>query len=93
MKSFEEFVKEFAQAATPEQHEEILTERIQAFVDEIHKCTGNIAQGDIPFAIIALTAAKAALEKISDDEAKRITRYLMGRTKMLCIHNEYIKTK
>lgn len=25
--------------------------------------TGNIAQGDIPFAIIALTATKAALEK------------------------------
>lgn len=47
--------------------------------------------GDIPFAIIALTAAKAALEEISDDETKRVTRYLAGRTKMLCIHNKYIK--
>lgn len=65
----------------------------EEFADEIRKCTGNIAQGDIPFAIIALTATKAALEKISDDETKRITRYLMGRTKMLCIHNEYTKTK
>ena len=94
MKSFKEFVEEFAQAGPdPEQYNKVLTERSQEFVDEIRKCTGNIAQGDIPFAIIALTAAKAALEKISDDETKRITRYLMGRTKMLCIHNEYIKTK
>ena len=94
MKSYEEFVKEFAQAGPdPERYNKVLTERSQEFADEIRKCTGNIAQGDIPFAIIALTAAKAALEKISDDETKRITRYLMGRTKMLCIHNEYIKTK
>lgn len=92
MKSFEEFVKEFTQAGPdPEQRNKILTERSQEFMDEIHKCTGNIAQGDIPFAIIALTATKAALEKISDDETKRITRYLMGRTKILCIHNKYIK--
>ena len=94
MKSFEEFAKEFAQAGPdPERYNKALTERSQEFADEIRKCTGNIAQGDIPFAIIALTATKAALEKISDDETKRITRYLMGRTKMLCIHNEYIKTK
>ena len=94
MKSYEEFAKEFVQAGSdPERYNKILTERSQEFVDEIRKCTGNIAQGDIPFAIIALTAAKAALEKISDDETKRITRYLMGRTKMLCIHNEYTKTK
>lgn len=94
MKSYEEFVKEFMQAGSDlKQRNKILTERSQEFMDEIHKCTGNIAQGDIPFAIIALTAAKAALEKISDDETKRVTRYLMGRTKMLCIHNEYIKTK
>ena len=94
MKSYEEFAKEFVQAGSdPERYNKVLTERSQEFADEIRKCTGNIAQGDIPFAIIALTAAKAALEKISDDETKRITRYLMGRTKMLCIHNEYIKTK
>lgn len=94
MKSYEEFAKEFAQAGPdPERYNKVLTERSQEFVDEIRKCTGNIAQGDIPFAIIALTATKAALEKMSDDETKRVTRYLMGRTKMLCIHNEYIKTK
>ena len=85
-------IKEFTQAGPdPERYNKVLTERSQEFVDEIRKCTGNIAQGDIPFAIIALTAAKAALEKISDDETKRITRYLAGRTKMLCIHNKYIK--
>lgn len=94
MKSFEEFVKEFEKAGPdPERYNKVLTERSQEFMDEIRKCTGNIAQGDIPFAIIALTATKAALEKISDDKTKRITRYLMGRTKMLCIHNEYTKTK
>lgn len=94
MKSFEEFVKEFTQAGPdPERYNKVLTERSQEFVDEIRKCTGNIAQGDIPFAIIALTAAKAALEEISDDETKRVTRYLMGKTKMLCIHGEYTKTK
>ena len=94
MKSYEEFVEEFTQAGSdPERYNKVLTERSQEFADEIRKCTGNIAQGDIPFVIIALTAAKAALEKISDDETKRITRYLMERTKMLCIHNEYIKTK
>lgn len=66
MKSFEEFVKEFTQAGPdPERYNKVLTERSQEFVDEIRKCTGNIAQGDIPFAIIALTAAKAALEKIT----------------------------
>ena len=94
MKSYGEFAKEFAQAGPdPERYNKVLTERSQEFADEIRKCTGNIAQGDIPFAIIALTATKAALEKISDDETKRITRYLMGRTKMLCIHGEYTKTK
>lgn len=92
MKSFEEFVEEFAQAGSdPERYNKVLTERSQEFVDEIRKCTGNIAQGDIPFAIIALTATKAALEKISDDETKWATRYLAERTKMLCIHDKYIK--
>ena len=94
MKSYEEFVKEFMQAGSDlKQRNKILTERSQEFMDEIHECTGNIAQGDIPFAIIALTAAKAALEEISDDETKQATRYLMEKTKMLCIYGEYTKTK
>lgn len=94
MKSYEEFVKEFMQAGSDlKQRNKILTERSQEFMDEIHKCTGNIAQGDIPFAIIALTAAKAALEEMSDDETKQATRCLMEKTKMLCIHGKYTKTK
>lgn len=45
MKSFEEFIKEFTQAGPdPERYNKVLTERSQEFVDEIRKCTGNIAQ-------------------------------------------------
>lgn len=94
MKSYEEFVKELVQAETDtERCNELLTGRSQAYMDEFHKCTGSIAQGDIPFAIVALTAAKAALEEISDDKTKQVTRYLTERTRMMCFCNKHTKTE
>ena len=93
MKSFEEFVKEFTQEElTPEQHNKLLVERIQQYMDKIAECIGDVTEGDLPFLLVALTAFKAAYEKHSDDQTKQVTRYIMENTKMLCIHRKYTKT-
>lgn len=93
MKSFEEFVKEFArEGLTLEQYNKLLVERIQQYMDKIAECIGDVAEGDLPFLLVALAAFKATYEKQSDDQTKQVTRYIMENTKMLCIHRKYTKT-
>lgn len=93
MKSFEEFIKEFTQEKlAPEQYNKLLLERTQQYIDKISECIGDVAEGDLPFLLVALTAFKATYEKQSDDQAKQVTRYIMENTKMLCIQRKYTKT-
>lgn len=93
MKSFEEFVKEFTQEElTPEQHNKLLVERIQQYMDKIAECIGDVAEGDLPFLLVAPTAFKAAYEKHGDDQTKQVTRYLMKNMGVLCIQRKYTKT-
>lgn len=54
MKSFEEFVKEFTQEElAPEQHNKLLVERTQQYIDKISGCIGDVAEGDLPFLLVA----------------------------------------
>lgn len=93
MKSFEEFVKEFTQEElTPEQHNKLLVERIQQYIDKISGCIGDVAEGDLPFLLAALTAFKAAYEKHGDDQTKQVTRYLVENMGALYIQRKYTKT-
>lgn len=93
MKSFEEFVKEFTQEElTPEQYNKLLLERTQQYINKISGCIGDIAEGDLPFLLVALTAFKAAYEKHGDDQTKQVTRYLMENMGVLCIQRKYTKT-
>lgn len=93
MKSFEEFVEEFArEGLTLEQYNKLLAERIQQYMDKIAECIGDVAEGDLPFLLVALTAFKAAYEKHGDDQTKQVTRYLMENMGVLCIQRKYTKT-
>ena len=93
MKSFEEFVKEFTQEElAPEQHNKLLVERTQQYIDKISGCIGDVAEGDLPFLLVDLTAFKATYEKQSDDQTKQVTRYITENTKILCIHRKYTET-
>lgn len=93
MKSFEEFVEEFTrEGLTLEQYNKLLVERIQQYMDKTAECIGDVAEGDLSFLLVALTAFKATYEKQSDDQTKQVTRYIMENTKMLCFHRKYTKT-
>lgn len=93
MKSFEEFAEEFNKAGSdPERYNKVLTERAQQYINKISGCIGDVAEGDLPFLLVALTAFKATYEKQSDDRTKQVTRYLMENMKVLCIHRKYTKT-
>ncbi len=93
MKSFEEFVEEFTQKElAPKQYNQLLLERTQQYINKISGCIGDVAEGDLPFLLVALTAFKATYEKQSDDRTKQVTRYLMENMKVLCIHRKYTKT-
>ena len=85
MKSFEEFVEEFTQKElAPKQYNQLLLERTQQYINKISGCIGDVAEGDLPFLLVALTAFKATYEKQSDDRTKQVTRYLMENMKVLC---------
>jgi hypothetical protein len=84
--SHEEFIRHFTEtAADPEKWDRHLQERVQTYID---KFMDSIEEGDIPYAIVALTAVKAALEQQSTKEDEIVTRMLMDSSKILVIRTE-----
>lgn len=84
--SHEEFIRRFTKtAADPKKWDKHLQDRVQAYIDRF---MDSIEEGDIPYAIVALTAVKAALKQQSTKEDEIVTRMLMDSSKILVIRTE-----